>query len=185
MREQSALARFRYSDLKEAARACGGRGPYGISMELRHRLVVRWSSGRRLQMMAQAVEKLTGAEDGCDWKACRAEETAPARRGGAERLIVPKHAEFSRCGRSFHEVQVTRMGGERSWIGAVANLSTSRTESKAATERHAAGWLGSRSAGCGRSLAEAGGAGSGARTPQSRVSSSTAYCRARSRASER
>ena len=38
---------------------------------------------------------------------------------------MPKHAEFSRCGRSFHEVQVTRMGGERSWIGAVANLSTS------------------------------------------------------------
>ena len=31
--EQGALARFRYSCLKEAARGCGGRGPYGNSME--------------------------------------------------------------------------------------------------------------------------------------------------------
>jgi AcrR family transcriptional regulator len=29
MRRQAAPARFRYSDLKEAARGCGGRGPYG------------------------------------------------------------------------------------------------------------------------------------------------------------
>jgi hypothetical protein len=27
--EQAAPARFRYSDLKEAGRGCGGRGPYG------------------------------------------------------------------------------------------------------------------------------------------------------------
>ncbi len=29
-REQGVLARFRYNDLKEAARGCGGRGPYAI-----------------------------------------------------------------------------------------------------------------------------------------------------------
>ncbi len=32
MHEQVVLARFRYNDLKEAARGCGGRGAYANSM---------------------------------------------------------------------------------------------------------------------------------------------------------
>ena len=32
MHEHGVFARFRYNDLKEAARVCGGRGPYGNSM---------------------------------------------------------------------------------------------------------------------------------------------------------
>jgi hypothetical protein len=30
--EHGVFARFRYNDLKEAARGCGGRGPYGNSI---------------------------------------------------------------------------------------------------------------------------------------------------------
>jgi hypothetical protein len=32
LHEYGVFARFRYNDLKEAARGCGGRGPYGNSM---------------------------------------------------------------------------------------------------------------------------------------------------------
>jgi hypothetical protein len=32
MHEHGVFARFRYNDLKEAARGCGGRGPYANSM---------------------------------------------------------------------------------------------------------------------------------------------------------
>jgi hypothetical protein len=32
MYEHGVFARFRYNDLKEAARGCGGRGPYANSM---------------------------------------------------------------------------------------------------------------------------------------------------------
>jgi len=32
LHEHAVFARFRYNDLKEAARGCGGRGPYGNSM---------------------------------------------------------------------------------------------------------------------------------------------------------
>src|SRR5579859_2685754 len=32
LREHGVLARFRHNDLKEAARGCGGRGPYANSM---------------------------------------------------------------------------------------------------------------------------------------------------------
>jgi hypothetical protein len=32
MHGHGVFARFRYNDLKEAARVCGGRGPYGNSM---------------------------------------------------------------------------------------------------------------------------------------------------------
>jgi hypothetical protein len=35
------FARFRYNDLKEAARVCGGCGPYGNSMERRAGVEVR------------------------------------------------------------------------------------------------------------------------------------------------
>ena len=32
LHERGVFARFRYNDLKEAARGCGGRGPYANSM---------------------------------------------------------------------------------------------------------------------------------------------------------
>src|SRR6266849_6279963 len=38
----SGVARFRYSDLKEAARGCGGRGRYANSIEGRVGLVMQW-----------------------------------------------------------------------------------------------------------------------------------------------
>jgi hypothetical protein len=35
------MARFRYNDLKEAARGCGGRGPYANSIEGRSGVELR------------------------------------------------------------------------------------------------------------------------------------------------
>lgn len=38
IRGQGAPARFRYGDLKEAVRGCGGRGPYGVAPQAHHTL---------------------------------------------------------------------------------------------------------------------------------------------------
>ena len=56
-REQEAWARFRYSCLKEAARGCGGRGPYGYSIMERSGVDVRrdCAGGRNTRYCASRI----------------------------------------------------------------------------------------------------------------------------------
>ena len=46
MHEHGVFARFRYNDLKEAARGCGGRGPYANSMVGQSGVEVKSGSGK-------------------------------------------------------------------------------------------------------------------------------------------
>src|SRR5260370_38184020 len=72
LHEHGVFARFRYNDLKEAARDCGGRGPYANSMVGR--------SGAELGRGC-AAERDPGKEDRGSWRL--AAEARRERRGGA------------------------------------------------------------------------------------------------------
>jgi hypothetical protein len=111
--EHGVFARFRYIDLKEAARGCGGRGPL---WELNG---VEWCCEgtpglcRRARQTAAGAWKVVGA------KKCREQSVWGSRekrfvwRQGTGGRSVPKHAKYSCCRESFHAAAVTA-GGERS-----------------------------------------------------------------------
>ena len=120
---QAAPARFRYSDLKEAARGCGGRGPYGglNGMDGRCAGVSGYCCGAR-KTTADALE-FGEAPDGRGIKTGEVATTRFVEAQGTERLRAPRHAKISCCGSSTHVATVTGTGGERSWIWAEVNRS--------------------------------------------------------------
>ena len=119
----------------------------------------------------------------------------------APRLQVMGSTERARSEWEFHSAAPMRKGGERSWSWAAVSLSMTTmgpphwgqnqsgfdclASGKAAGERSAGGWRGSRSGGCGRSLWAAGATESGAGTHRALGSSASVDCCERSRANER
>ena len=54
--EHSVFARFRYNDLKEAGRGCGGRGPYANSMVGKSGVEVRLSCAAKRHTWHRALK---------------------------------------------------------------------------------------------------------------------------------
>ncbi len=62
MHEHGVFARFRYNDLKEAARGCGGRGHYANSMGGRERRRAVRRLCRRARHVTVGAQKLAVAK---------------------------------------------------------------------------------------------------------------------------
>src|SRR5258708_34882692 len=118
---QAGPARFRYSDLKEAARRWT-RALWGLNgMEGWCAGVSSCCRGAR-KTTADALE-LGEAPDGRGIKTGEAATTRFVEPQGTLRLRAPRHAKISCCGSSTHVATVTGTGGERSWIWAEVNRS--------------------------------------------------------------
>jgi len=92
------LSRFRYNDLKEAARDWRARALCVLNW------VEMWCRGAteqcgRAQKEAQAVEQLSGTADPWELNTFRVGEELSVRRQGAKRLIMPSMQSF-RAGES-------------------------------------------------------------------------------------
>ncbi len=118
---QAAPARFRYSDLKEAARR-RTRALWGLNgMEGWCPGVSSCCRGAR-KTTADAVE-FSETQDDREIKTGEAEKSRFVEAQGTERLRALRHAKISCCGSSTHVATVTETGGERSWIWAEVNRS--------------------------------------------------------------
>jgi hypothetical protein len=101
MDEHTVFARFRYNDLKEAARNCGGRGPYAHSMVGRIG-VERWR-GCAVERDVDSMNPDAGCceksreERGCTWlEAC---QSAPGHLAVSHRPLS-RMLESSGCDRA-------------------------------------------------------------------------------------
>jgi hypothetical protein len=118
-----ALARVRYSDLKEAALFCGGRGCYGNSIggtggSTRHR-------GCAMEDNQESRVKKSCCKVKCDAvrRTLGSEEEGLVGQEDTKRGSERRHARGSRCRSTFHAATASLVGGERSWSSAAVSLS--------------------------------------------------------------